>query len=135
MVSWSMLTVHIAPAIALQLMRGVYNGQERPLISKKTPNHTSKLSEFYFPELLTIWFGFHNPDQVYFCIFAAGARTEEGGKSNSLRGSLREIRLRAHLFILRKEVMRERERERERGRRGEFKRNEDLAWGKAQEGD
>ena len=37
MVSWSLLTVHITPAIALQLMRGLYNGQQRPLTSKKTP--------------------------------------------------------------------------------------------------
>jgi len=42
-----------------------------------------------------------------------------------------KIRLRAHLFILRKEASREKVRE--RGRRGEFKRNGDLAWGKAQE--
>ena len=35
MVSWSLLTVHMTPAIALQLMRGLYNGQQRPLTSKK----------------------------------------------------------------------------------------------------
>jgi len=34
-VSWSLLTVHTTPAIALQLMRGSYNGQQRPLTSKK----------------------------------------------------------------------------------------------------
>jgi len=36
MVSWSLLIVHITPAIALQLMRKLYNGQQRPLTSKKT---------------------------------------------------------------------------------------------------
>jgi len=35
MVSWSLLTAHTTPAIALQLMRGSYNGQHRQLISKK----------------------------------------------------------------------------------------------------
>jgi len=34
-VSWSLLTAHTTPAIALQLMRGSYNGQQRPLTSKK----------------------------------------------------------------------------------------------------
>jgi len=32
---WSLLTVHTTPAIALQLMRGSYNGQQRLLTSKK----------------------------------------------------------------------------------------------------
>ena len=35
MVSRSLLTAHTTPAIALQLMRGSYNGQQRPLTSKK----------------------------------------------------------------------------------------------------
>jgi len=34
-VSWSLLTTHTTPAIALQLMRGSYNGQQRPLTLKK----------------------------------------------------------------------------------------------------
>jgi len=34
-VSWLLLTVHTTPAIALQLMCGSYNGQQRPLTSKK----------------------------------------------------------------------------------------------------
>jgi len=34
-VSWSLLTAHTTPAIALQLMRGLYNSQQRPLTSKK----------------------------------------------------------------------------------------------------
>jgi hypothetical protein len=37
-VSWSLLTTHTTPAIALQLMRGSYNGQQRPLTSKKDTN-------------------------------------------------------------------------------------------------
>jgi hypothetical protein len=49
------------------------------------------------------------------------------------RYSLCENRLRAHLFILRKES--KRGKYRERGRRGEFKRKRDLVWGKDQEGD
>ena len=35
LVSWSLLTVHTNPAIALQLMWGSYNGQQRPLTSKE----------------------------------------------------------------------------------------------------
>jgi len=34
-VSWSPSTVHTTPAIALQLMWGLYSGQQRPLTSKK----------------------------------------------------------------------------------------------------
>jgi len=34
-VSWSLLTAYTTPAIALQLMRRSYNGQQRPLKSKK----------------------------------------------------------------------------------------------------
>jgi len=34
-VSWSLLTVHRTHAIALQLMQGLYNGQQRSLTSKK----------------------------------------------------------------------------------------------------
>jgi hypothetical protein len=34
-VSWSLLTVPMNPAIALQLVWGSYNGQQRPLTSKK----------------------------------------------------------------------------------------------------
>jgi hypothetical protein len=34
-VSWSLLIVHMNPAIALQLVWGSYNGQQRPLTSKK----------------------------------------------------------------------------------------------------
>jgi hypothetical protein len=44
MVSWSLLTVHTIPAITLQLVRGLYDGQRRPLISKQT--HTKKKSQF-----------------------------------------------------------------------------------------
>jgi len=35
MVSWSLVTVHTTSATALQLMRGLYDGQQRPLTSKK----------------------------------------------------------------------------------------------------
>jgi len=42
MVSWSLLTGHIIPAIALQLIRGLYDNQQRPLTSKQTQkNHSS----------------------------------------------------------------------------------------------
>jgi len=34
-VLWSLLTAHTTPAIALQLMRKSYNGQQRSLTSKK----------------------------------------------------------------------------------------------------
>jgi len=34
-VSWSLLTAHTTPAVALQLMWVSYNGQQRPLTSKK----------------------------------------------------------------------------------------------------
>jgi len=35
MVSWSLLIVHMTPAMQLQLMQGLYNCQQRPLTSKK----------------------------------------------------------------------------------------------------
>jgi len=34
--SWSLLTIHIISAIALQFMRGFYKGQQRPLTSNTT---------------------------------------------------------------------------------------------------
>jgi len=40
MVSWSLLIVHIIPAVYLQLMQGLYDGQQRPLTSKKTQKIT-----------------------------------------------------------------------------------------------
>jgi len=40
MVSWSLLTVHIIHVIALQFMRRLYDGQQRPLTSKKTQKIT-----------------------------------------------------------------------------------------------
>ena len=67
MVSWSLLTVHTTPAIDLQLMLGLYNSQQRPLTSKKTPKILyRKCPGFVFQKSLTIWFGLHNPDQGYF---------------------------------------------------------------------
>jgi len=54
-VSWSLLTVHIILAIALQLMRGLYNGQQRPLTSKKTQKITfQNCSDFVIRKTLTI---------------------------------------------------------------------------------
>jgi len=41
------------------------------------------MSKFYFPEMLTIWFGLHNPDRGIFGIFAGRTRNRQGGKSNS----------------------------------------------------
>jgi len=50
-VSRSLLTVHMNPAIALQLVWGSYNSQQRPLTSKKdTKKH------------ITFWSGLWNPD-------------------------------------------------------------------------
>jgi len=68
-VSWSLLTVHTTPAIALQLMRGLYNCQQRPLTSKKDTKFHSVCARIYFPESLTIWFGKWNSDQGYFWNF------------------------------------------------------------------
>jgi len=64
-VSWSLLTVHTNPALALQLMRGSYNGQLRPLTSK-TQNFIAYISRLHIPETLTIRFKKHNLDQGYF---------------------------------------------------------------------
>jgi len=48
MVSWSLLTVHIIPVIALHLMRGLYDGQQRPLTSNKTQKITiCKFLDFF----------------------------------------------------------------------------------------
>jgi len=38
MVSWSLFTVHTNLAIALQLMRGLYNGHRDPWHQRKTQN-------------------------------------------------------------------------------------------------
>ena len=48
MVSWSMLTAHTTPAIALQLMRGSYNGQQRPLTSKKDAKYSFHICLDFF---------------------------------------------------------------------------------------
>jgi len=42
-VSWSLLTAHTTPAIALQLMWGSYNGQQRPLTTKKDTKYPYRI--------------------------------------------------------------------------------------------
>ena len=68
-VSWSLLTIHTNPAIALQLVRGSCNGQQRPLTSKKDTKFHSICFRIVFSRTLTIRFGKHNPDQGYFWNF------------------------------------------------------------------
>jgi len=51
----SLLTVHTNPAIALQLMRGSYNGQLRTLTSKKDTKFHSVCFRVVFSE------NFNNP--------------------------------------------------------------------------
>jgi hypothetical protein len=47
-----LLTVHMNPAIALQRVWGSYNGQQRPLTSKKdTKKHITVWSGVRFPEI------------------------------------------------------------------------------------
>jgi len=78
-VSWSLLTVHMNPAIALQLVWGSYNGQQRPFISKKdTKKHITSSPEFVFRIVLTICSGLYNPDQGYFWKFCR-AREKAAG--------------------------------------------------------
>jgi len=61
------LTVHMNPAIALQLVWGSYNGQQRPFTSKKdTKKHITSGPKFVFLIALTIYSGLYNPDQRYF---------------------------------------------------------------------
>ena len=50
MVSWSLLTAHTTPGIALQLMRASYNGQQRPLTSKKDIKLHSVCVQILFSE-------------------------------------------------------------------------------------
>jgi len=69
-VSWSLLTVHMNPAIALQLVWGSYNGQHRRFTSKKDrKKHITSGPEFVFRIALTICYGLYNSDQGYwkFC--------------------------------------------------------------------
>ena len=48
-VSWSLLTVPMNPAIAFQLVWGSYNGQQRPLTSKKDTKYEYRICpEFMF---------------------------------------------------------------------------------------
>jgi len=57
-------------AIALQLMRGLYNGQQRALTSKETQKITvRKFSDFIFRNMLTIWFGLYNLNKGNLCHF------------------------------------------------------------------
>jgi len=64
----------------------IYNGQQRPLTSKITPNIRFRMClDFVFRKSITIWFGLHNPDQEYFWFFSRCARNRYGEKSNSLR--------------------------------------------------
>jgi len=54
--SWSLLTVHMTPAIALQLMRGSYNGQQGPLTSKQdTKISYRRCPDFKIRKSITIW--------------------------------------------------------------------------------
>jgi len=56
-VSWSLLTVHRTPAIALQLMHELYNSQQRPLTSNKDTKTPYRFRpDFSFRKPLTIWF-------------------------------------------------------------------------------
>jgi len=73
-VSWSLLTVDTNPAIALQLMRGLYNDQQRILTSKKYIKFHIVCFRIGFFGNCTIMFGKHNPDQKYFWNFC---RTHE----------------------------------------------------------
>jgi len=55
MVSWSLLTVHIIYAIALQLMQGLYDGQQRPMTSNTTLKIIVQInSDFIIRKMLTI---------------------------------------------------------------------------------
>jgi len=86
-VSWSLLTAHMTPAIALQLMRGSYNGQQRPLASKKDTKFHSVC--------VWIWFSGNTNNLVrktksgpgvfleFWRVCEKGARWEQGGKSNT----------------------------------------------------
>jgi len=47
-VSWSLLTAHTTPAIALQLMRGSYGDQQRLLTSKKDTKFHSVCVQILF---------------------------------------------------------------------------------------
>jgi len=77
-VSWSLLAAYTTRAIALQLMRGSYNGQQRPLTSKKDTKFHIVCFRILFSEILTIWFGKRNPDKGYYWNFC-GAREKAAG--------------------------------------------------------
>jgi hypothetical protein len=57
MISWSLLTAHRIPKIALQLMRGLYGGQQRPLISITT--------QFLFMLLCSGLYGLETPINLF----------------------------------------------------------------------
>ena len=66
-VSWSLLIVHMNPAIALQLVWGSYNGQQKLLTSKKdTKKHITSGPNLIVQISLTIWSGLYNLNQRYF---------------------------------------------------------------------
>jgi len=77
-VSWSLLTVHITSAIALQLMHGLYNGQQRHLTLKRTPKIIfQKCLDFVFQKTFTMCSGLHNPDKGYFWYFDRAREKQE----------------------------------------------------------
>jgi len=58
------------PAIALQLVWGSYNSQQRPFTSKKdTKKHITSGPKFVFRIALTICSGLYNLDHGYFWKF------------------------------------------------------------------
>jgi hypothetical protein len=74
-----LLTVPMNPAIALQLVWGSYNGQQRPLTSKKdTKKHITFGPEYVFRKSLAILSGLYNPDQRYIWNFCRAREKVRG---------------------------------------------------------
>jgi len=66
-VSWSLLTVHRIPTIALQFMRGFCHGKQRPLTLNTTKkNAVCNVLDFRIWKMATIWFELYDPNQEYF---------------------------------------------------------------------
>ena len=82
-VSWSLMTVHTTPAIALQLMWGSYNGQQRPLTSKNdTKFHSVCVRILVFENSNNLIRKTKSKPEVLL-EFSQGARRAQGGKSKS----------------------------------------------------
>jgi hypothetical protein len=91
------------PAIALQLMQGSYNGQQRPLTSKMdTKFHIVCVQILFSGNTNNLVRKTKSGTRGIFGIFAERARRQQGGKSNTLIIEALYSSNSLHMFVFRK---------------------------------